>query len=202
MTSRSYSSDVRTAAAAEKRERVIQTAAELLRQPGNAANLSLDAVAKAAGVTRLTLYNQFGSRRGLLEAVFDDIAIRGRLGRISQVAALPDPRQGLERMLEICCDFWGSDPALPQIYDAMAFDQELEQSLNERNERRRQLIQSLLQRIATRPLKRELLRDSVDMIFALSSLAMFRLLAPGRSPADVQALLKTSVDAVLARFDH
>ncbi|WP_404558819.1 TetR/AcrR family transcriptional regulator [Bradyrhizobium niftali] len=55
---------------------------------------SLDAVAKAANVTRLTVYNQFGSRRGLLEAVFDDIARRGRLGRLDDAVDDPDPEKG------------------------------------------------------------------------------------------------------------
>ena len=52
------------AAAAEKRERVIEAAARSLREDASIASFSLDAVAKAAGVTRLTVYHQFGSRRG------------------------------------------------------------------------------------------------------------------------------------------
>jgi AcrR family transcriptional regulator len=55
------------------------------------AAFSLDAIAKAADVTRLTVYNQFGSRRGLLEAVFDDIARRGRLHRLNDAMAESDP---------------------------------------------------------------------------------------------------------------
>ena len=76
MSTRRYVSSVRTAAAAEKRDRVIEAAARSLREDASIASFSLDAVAKAAGVTRLTVYHQFGSRRGLLEAVFDDIAQR------------------------------------------------------------------------------------------------------------------------------
>ena len=91
MSTRSYVSPVRTAAAAEKRDRVIQAAARFLREEDRIAAFSLDAVAKAADVTRLTVYNQFGSRRGLLEAVFDDIARRGRLIRLNDAMAEPDP---------------------------------------------------------------------------------------------------------------
>jgi len=202
MATRTYTSLVRTAAAVEKRERAIKAAITLLRDAESAANFSLDTVAKIAGVTRLTLYNQFGSRRGLLEEAFDDIAIRGRLGRLKDVQTLADPREGIAQLVEICCDFWGSDPALMRIYDAMVLDQEFEQSLTERNERRRQLIQLLIQRMAPRAAKREKLRDTVDLIFALTSMAMFRLLVPGRSPREVGALIQSSVTAALDRLDR
>ena len=202
MATRTYTSLVRTAAAAEKRERAIQAAITLLRDAESAANFSLDTVAKIAGVTRLTLYNQFGSRRGLLEEAFDDIAVRGRLGRLKGLQTLADPREGIAQLVEICCDFWGSDPALMRIYDAMVLDQEFEQSLTERNERRRQLIQLLIQRMAPRAAKREKLRDTVDLIFALTSMAMFRLLVPGRLPREVGALIQSSVAAALDRLDR
>ncbi|GAB2792635.1 TetR/AcrR family transcriptional regulator [Dyella kyungheensis] len=202
MATRTYTSLVRTAAAAEKRERAIQAAITLLRDSESAANFSLDTVAKIAGVTRLTLYNQFGSRRGLLEEAFDDIAVRGRLGRLKGLQTLADPHEGIAQLVEICCDFWGSDPALIRIYDAMVLDQEFEQSLTERNERRRQLIQLLIQRMAPRAAKREKLRDTVDLIFALTSMAMFRLLVPGRSPREVGALIQSSVAAALDRLDR
>jgi AcrR family transcriptional regulator len=96
MPKRHYVSSVR-AAAAEKRDRIIEAATTLLRENTSIAVFSLDAVAKAAGVTRLTVYHQFGSRRGLLEAVFDEIARQGGLARIEEAMAMPDPRIGLDR---------------------------------------------------------------------------------------------------------
>src|SRR5260221_243233 len=97
---RSFPSALPTAAAAEKRDRVIQAAARFLREEQRLATFSLDAVAKAADVTRLTVYNQFGSRRGLLEAVFDDIARRGRLIRLNDAMAEPDPWKGLRQLIQ------------------------------------------------------------------------------------------------------
>ena len=82
MPPRRYVSPVRSAAAAAKRERIVAAAARLLREKVNIAAFTLDAVAKAAGVARLTVYNQFGSRRGLLEAVFDERARQGGLESI------------------------------------------------------------------------------------------------------------------------
>src|SRR5919198_2499364 len=118
MKKRAYVSSVRSAAAAEKRDRVIEAAAKSLREDASIARFSLDAVAKAAGVTRLTVYNQFGSRRGLLEAVFDDIAQGGRLARLNEAIANPDPSRGLDAVIEIFCEFWSGDPAVSRLHDA------------------------------------------------------------------------------------
>ena len=88
MPKRNYVSSARASAAAETRERIIAAGARLLRKDASIANFSLDVVAKAAGVTRLTVYNQFGSRRGLLEAVFDDIAHQGGLFELAEAPAV------------------------------------------------------------------------------------------------------------------
>src|SRR3954470_16120294 len=112
MTKRNYVSSVRASAAAETRQRIIAAGAKLLRKDASIANFSLDVVAKAAGVTRLTVYNQFGSRRGLLEAVFDDIAREGGLHRLGDAMAMPDPCAALDRVVEIFCAFWSRDPAV------------------------------------------------------------------------------------------
>src|SRR5882672_7109930 len=124
MPTRPYVSCVRTAASAEKRARVIEAAARSLREEASFATFSLDAVAKAAGVTRLTVYNQFGSRRGLLEALFDDLAEKGGLVRIPEALAEPDPHAALDRLIEIFCAFWNRDPAIGRLHEAMATDPE------------------------------------------------------------------------------
>src|SRR3977135_4735890 len=110
MKKRAYVSSVRSEAAAEKRDRVIEAAAKLLREDASIARFSLDTVAKQPGVTRLTVYNQFGSRRGLLEAVFDHLAQRGRLQRIVEAVVDPEPRYGVRLLVAIFSEFWGGDP--------------------------------------------------------------------------------------------
>src|SRR6266403_4963915 len=147
MPTRPYVSSVRTAAATEKRARVIEAAARSLRQDASIASFSLDAVAKAAGVTRLTVYHQFGSRRGLLEAVFDEIARQGGLTEIADAMAMPDPNAALHRLVEIFCAFWNRDPAVGRLHEAMATDPEFAQALIGRNERRRKTVDVLVGRI-------------------------------------------------------
>jgi len=192
-----YVSALRTAAASAKRARVIAAATQSLREDGGLGGFSLDSVAKAAGVTRLTVYNQFGSRRGLLEAVFDDIAARGRLATIPEALSLADPRQSLDAIIERFCAFWSSDDAIGRLHDAMATDAEFAIALTERNERRRKLLQALMKRLLPADVPARRRRDAIDFVYAMTSYAMFRLLGSNRSVDAVAELVKTSCRAVL-----
>jgi AcrR family transcriptional regulator len=198
MKRRAYVSSVRSAAAAEKRDRVIEAAAKLLREDASIARFSLDTVAKAAGVTRLTVYNQFGSRRGLLEAVFDDIARQGGLHEIADALAIPDPLKALDRVVEIFCGFWAGDAAIGRLHEAMATDPEFAEALLERNERRRKLVGMLVGRVAAQTASRRAREDAVDMIFALTSYPMFAMLNRGRPTSEVCHLAQTACRAAVS----
>ena len=200
MKKRAYVSSVRSEAAAEKRDRVIEAAANLLREDASIARFSLDTVAKAAGVTRLTVYNQFGSRRGLLEAVFDDIARQGGLHEIADAMAMPDPLPALDRVVEIFCGFWARDAAIGRLHEAMATDPEFAEALLERNERRRKLVRMLVGRIAAKAASRRAREAAVDMIFALTSYPMFAMLGPDRSAAEVRDLVRSACRSALERL--
>src|SRR5215813_6538742 len=103
MNPRAYCSPRRTKEATRTRARIVKAAATMLAAKGA---MSLDAVARKARVTRLTVYNQFGSRRALLEAVFDDLAARGGLHRIPGAMSSDDPEAGLLKIISTFCDFW------------------------------------------------------------------------------------------------
>ncbi|MDH2349151.1 TetR/AcrR family transcriptional regulator [Bradyrhizobium sp. SSUT112] len=197
MPKRNYVSSARASAAAETRERIIAAGARLLRKDASIANFSLDVVAKAAGVTRLTVYNQFGSRRGLLEAVFDDIARQGGLFELAEVMAMADPRAALDRVVEIFCTFWRHDPAIGGLNQAIATDPEFGEALIERNERRRELLTAIVQRVVGKRAAKRALRDTVDLIFVLTSYPTFAALGPERSTEEVCRLLQTACHAAV-----
>jgi AcrR family transcriptional regulator len=197
MPKRHYVSSVRATAAAEKRDRVIQAATTLLRENNSIAAFSLDAVAKAAGVTRLTVYNQFGSRRGLLEAVFDEIARQGGLSRIEQAMTMPDPGMALERLVEIFCHFWSWDSAIGRLQQEMSVDPELARALIERNERRRTTLAVVVARAAGPAASSHARRDAVDMIFTLTSYSTFATLCSNRTTDETCTLIKSACSRAL-----
>ncbi|WGD51670.1 TetR/AcrR family transcriptional regulator [Bradyrhizobium sp. CB1650] len=197
MPKRSYVSPARSSAAAETRERIIAAGAHLLRKDASIANFSLDVVAKAAGVTRLTVYNQFGSRRGLLEAVFDDIARQGGLFELAEVMAMADPRAALDRVVTVFCTFWAHDPAIGGLNQAIATDPEFGEALVARNERRRELLTGLVTRITEKRAAKRAVQDAVDLIFVLTSYPTFAALRPQRTTAEVCHLLQTACHAAV-----
>jgi AcrR family transcriptional regulator len=196
MPKRHYVSSIRAAAAAQKRDRVIEAATRLLRENSIAA-FSLDAVANAAGVTRLTVYNQFGSRRGLLEAVFDEIARQGGLSRIEEAMAMPDPGMALDRLVEIFCHFWSWDSAIGRLQQEMSVDPELARALIERNERRHKALEFLVARVAGPKASSRARQDAIDMIFALTSYPMFAMLRTNRTTDEACMLIKSACSRAL-----
>jgi AcrR family transcriptional regulator len=179
----------------------MDAAARLLREQSNFAAFSLDSVAKAAGVTRLTVYNQFGSRRGLLEILFDDLAEKGGLGRIPEAMRIADPRKALDRLITIFCDFWGGDPAVGRLNDeATVVDPEFGETIAARNERRRKAIAALIDRVsAGKSIVARRRRDAVDLIFGLTGYAMFKALIANRSSDAACALIREACMGVLDR---
>lgn len=200
MSPRAYNSPDRTRAAMQTRARIVAAAAASLGTAEGIGAFSLQAVAEKAAVTRLTVYNQFGSRRALLEAVFDDMAARGGLHRIPAAMASGDPEAGLLKIISIFCDFWsfGRD-ALGPLHAAGAGDPELGASLRERNGRRRRLLSVLVRRIAKDgKLRPKALGDLIDVLFALTSFPFFsQLTTGGRTAAATCGLIQgLATDAV------
>ena len=200
MTSRPYVSPRRAAAAIATHARVIAAATELLRKEDGANAMSLESAAKAAGVARATVYNQFGSRRGLLEAVFDERAREGGLFRIAGAMALENPHDSLHRVIAIFCDFWSFDPAIGRLNTTASRDAEFAQAIAERNERRRKVLSAAVGRLHHAGLIRAKARtDLVDLLFVFTSWAMFDQLRRGdRSAKAVRALIVSASDAALA----
>ena len=193
--SRPYVSAKRDAAAAETRRLVVDAANRLLED--GPAQVSMEAVAKAAGVTRLTVYKQFGSRRGLLEAVFDENGRRWGIQRIAGAMQQPDPRDGIAQAIAVLCEFWGSHPSFAGLHDAAAADPEFADALATRHERRRMLFDTLLRRMDGSEAAH---RDCSDLVFGLTGMPMFRTLSAARSPAEVAEAMTTAVFAVIDRY--
>jgi AcrR family transcriptional regulator len=198
--SRPYRSPQRTAAAVETRARLVAAACSLLSGGKDSPAFSLDGVAREAGVTRLTVYNQFQSKRGLLEAVFDDLARRGGLSELPQVFAEADPDKAIRRFVTVFCRFWTAHATmLPKFGAVTKLDDEVAASLHARTERRRHALTVLVGRLIADDDGKNV--DLVDLLFALSSFDMFAALSErNRSPASVEALVQDLVEQTVKRF--
>ena len=157
---------------------ILSAARDLLSQK---ATVSVGAIARHAGVSRLTVYQRFGSRAGLLEALAPRPAAADGLEG--------DSRDALRRHLVRVCTAWAVDPAL---YRHLPPTSDSDPGTG------RDLAERLLAGDAVRP--GYSLREAEDVIGALSSFAVFdRLHRDGRrSPAAVAVILILLAAGVLA----
>jgi AcrR family transcriptional regulator len=198
---RRYRSATRDAARRATHDRIVLAAERLLEHEGWA-NFSVEAVARAAEVTRLTVYNQFGARRALLEAVFDSWAERGGMAGLAPAMSIPDPHVALARVVEIFCGFWSSHHGLMQgVLAAAMSDPEFAVAMRTRNERRRQLLSVLVGRMAKPSAtagRRN--RKLVATLFALTSFAFHaELSASALTPAEARETIGDLAAAAVSR---
>jgi len=107
MSGRSYQLGRRRAAVDQTRSAILAAARDLLTEAGPGS--SLGKVAEHAGVSRITVYNQFGSKAKLFEA----LAAAAR-SNVMRHAAARDvaPREQLKSRIAQACTAWAADPAL------------------------------------------------------------------------------------------
>lgn len=147
MSPRAYNLGLRLAAAEQTRSRIIAAACELLSDD-DFDGLSIDAIARRAGVARMTVYYQFGSRRGLLEALYDDLAERALLEDLPLVDSENDPRRALFLLVEIFTRFWARERTIiRRLRGLSVIDHEIEAGLRERDRMRCNHVGTVLRRI-------------------------------------------------------
>jgi AcrR family transcriptional regulator len=201
MSPQRYSMARRQVAADQTRARILAAARSLLVSSDRYTDFSVPGVARAADVARVTVYNQFGSKAGLLEAISDDLARAGGLHRLGALLAGGGPASALGGFIDVFTRFWASDRLLIRRLRAVAtLDPELEKSLAARDARRRQGASVLLSRLDRPGQRLALDRDvAADVVTTLTSFETFDALSGAdRGPDQVAAIIRGLVQAVLA----
>ena len=198
MKRRSYTSIERQRTVEAGRERIVDAARELL-EDDEAEGFSIDAVARRADVARMTVYNQFESKAGLLEALFDSLALRGPLASMADVFKIPDPLAALDEYVALFGRFWTlSRRTHRRLRAAAMHDEELAAAIASRNERRRKGVAEIIRRLGddVRPVvSRE---EAANVVYVLLSFDTFDAIAgPTRTPADIVPTVRQLVRAVL-----
>jgi len=195
MSPRPYNSPRRRESAEATRGRIVAAAYALLAEPGGVSAFTVEAVARRAGVARMTVYNQFGSKAAVLEALFDWMAARGGIDGAEGMASvfrLADPFEGLDAMFSVLARYYSNDRMVKRRVHALAALQpDMARALALREERRRRGLTKLLQRIrAARPDVQDRGEGMVSLLFTLTSFESFDTLAgPDRGFPEVAPLL-------------
>src|SRR5687767_2731204 len=173
------------------RRKIVEAARRVLIGSGA---LPLDAVATAAGVTRVTVYNQFGSKIRLLEALFLDSGARMRIDRAIAALALPDPRLALATLIDEQTRAWDRErKILRRLVGLAALDAEVGRVLASFESMRHRDARLLVARLAAEGALRQGVdpEEAAAIVLTLTGFELYdRLAAAGLDRAGVARALK------------
>ncbi|MGO9503875.1 MAG: TetR/AcrR family transcriptional regulator [Streptosporangiaceae bacterium] len=177
MSPRNYQLGARQDQITLSRGRVVAAARSRLAGTDSYTAFTVDAVARAADVARATVYYQFGSKAGLLEALCDDLAEAGRMQELSAAFANPDPAGALRDFITCFGRFWAADrPVMRRLRALAALDPDVGAVITGRDARRRAGLEVLTARLRGGSAAPEAGR-AVALLYAITSFEMFDALA-------------------------
>jgi AcrR family transcriptional regulator len=204
MAARKYEQRLRADAAEETRRRILDAVYQRLRDAPSQP-VSIDQVARLAGVARSTVYLIFGSRAGLFDALAADLLERGRFDRVVDAVAHPDAREHLRGGLRGSVQMFATDREVRRVLFSMAeLDAEAVGGAVHRGEERRSGGMAYL---ARRLAEQNVLRPDVTvdeaahLLWVLTSFDTFDLLYTGRglSADEITRLLIATAERSLCR---
>jgi len=201
MSPRPYRLGQRQVATEQTRGRILSVARELLMANDGFSGFSIDAVARQADVARMTIYYQFGSKIGLLEALCDTLAAQGGMEQLATAFRQAEPLEALAEYITVFGRFWNSDRLVTRRLRGMAaLDADFEQVIRARDERRREGLRVIVRRIIEkygRPAP-EAFDGVVNILYTLIGFETFDSLAGAtRSLEEVVPVVQQLTRAVL-----
>ena len=202
MSPRPYRMGKRQAGTDDTRARILEAARQLLANESET-DLSMEAFARRADVSRLTIYYQFKSRPGLLEALYDHLANRGNMRRMAEVFHEADPSVALDKLVLTFVGFWSSDAVVIRRLRGMAtLDTEIDQGIRARDARRQHAAREILRRTVLARNKRltpEQQNLTADVLSMLTSFESYDALA--RTGHNQGAIIATLTRMARAAID-
>ncbi len=189
-------------ASARTRERVVAAVRDLLRE-GSFHDATVEQVAARAGVSRATLYQHFGSRLGLVDAICETFDANPALIAIREAVRDPDLSTALDRSISYTVGFWASEEAvLEPLYGAAAIDPAARDLVARQRADRRGEYAGLLGRLQEAGRLRPELSapEALGVLLVLTSFETFQELRrlAGLEEPEVTATLQASARALLA----
>lgn len=199
---RPYTLGKRAIGVAATRQRIMDATRELL-ETGGFGEANIQAIAKRAGVTRPTVYQQFGSHRELLLAVLNDALDRADVRSVRMSLQNPDAGKAARGMIRGSCKFWDSGFLLfGRIKGLALMDEEVAHVDDLKEEVRRGHIENLVGRLSNQGLLRPGLsrKEAADRLYLLTSFEVFeRMSSLGHSrDAVASRLVDMAEQTVLA----
>ncbi len=187
MSPRRYTLGARAEAAGRTRERVLAAARELL-VAGDVQRVTVDEIAARADVSRATVYQRFGSKVGVFEALVGDLERRAGLEDLAGVVET-HPVDGLIGAVAAAgCRYWATDPELARTTIALSrLQPEVAEMLAPHDAGRVRLLERMVERLEAAGLLGCPPVVALDALWLLTSFDAYDLLATGRGLTPEQA---------------
>jgi AcrR family transcriptional regulator len=167
MTMRPYTA-ARRRESVETVERVLEAAERMIKEDAFHA-ATMDELAVAAGVSRATVFNRFGSKLGVLEALFTRGMEGPEMAAVQDALALDDPVAALDAVVEAGCAIWEACGFVVQQLQAVAvLEPDAAALIDQQRDEQRADLQGLTRRLA----KEGRLRPGLSQTRATATLHM------------------------------
>lgn len=183
MATRPYQQRARAEDAERTRAGIIEAVFERLRE-APAEPISIDQVARMAGVARSTVYAIFGSRSGLFDAVGRELGDRSGYAKLLDAKHQPDARDHLRAGLRAACEMYAANRDIYRALRSMAqLDEQAVGDVVKRMDAERAAgMARLTERLAEQGVLREdiSVKEAENVLWFLTSFESFDSLYTGR----------------------
>src|ERR687895_2333605 len=129
-------------------DRVLEAAERLIRE--NAFHsATMEELATAAGVSRATVFNRFGSKLGVLQALFTRGMEGPEMRAIQDALEIEDPVASLKAVIEAACAIWETQGFVhEQLQAIVVLEPDASAMVAQQREEQRADLQALIRRLA------------------------------------------------------
>ena len=147
MANRPYTA-ARRRADPESVGRVLEAAERLIRDDAFHTT-TMDELAAAAGVSRATVFNRFGSKLGVLQALFARAMEGPQMDAIREALEIEDPVAALEAVIGASCAIWEREGYIhEQLQAIVVLEPDASALIDEQKQEQRADLQALVRRLS------------------------------------------------------
>jgi AcrR family transcriptional regulator len=129
-------------------DRVLQAAERLIRDDAFH-TATMEELASAAGVSRATVFNRFGSKLGVLQALFERGMEGPEMQAIQDALEIEDPVAALEQVIHAACAIWEAQGFIhEQLQAIVVLERGASALVDQQREQQRAEIRALARRLA------------------------------------------------------